>query len=53
MYKWMFLALIAAGVGLYFGGALEIDDSGDNVNISVDKDKAKALGESLKEQLQE
>lgn len=53
MYKLIFLALVLAVTGLYFSGALEFDDSGDNINISVDKDKAKALGESIKEQLED
>jgi len=52
MSKLILLVLFVSLAGLYFSGALEFDDSGDSVNMSIDKDKAKALGESVKKQLQ-
>ena len=53
MYKLMFLVVIVGIIGLYFSGALDFDTSGESVDITIDKDKAKAFGESIQEQIQE
>ena len=53
MYKWVFLVLIVIGVALYFTGALEVDNSQDSVSVTVDKSKAKELGESIKDKIEE
>ena len=53
MLKWMSLAIVLLGFGLYFGGALNFSDSGDSIDISIDKDKAEELGESLRDKLEE
>ena len=53
MYKWVFLVLIVIGVALYFTGALEVDNSQDSMSVTVDKNKAKELGESIKEKIEE
>ena len=53
MLKWISLAIVLTAVALYFSGALELDNSGDSVNITVDKDKAQDLGESIKEKFDE
>jgi hypothetical protein len=53
MLKWISLALVVVGVILYFTGALEIDNSADSVDFSIDKDKAAALKEKLKDKLEE
>ena len=53
MYKLLFLALIVIALALYFTGALEVDTSGDSVNLSVDKEKAIELGESVKDKIEE
>lgn len=52
MYKWIFLALVFIGAVLYFAGALAFDTSGDSVDISIDKQKAQNLGESIKDNLE-
>jgi len=53
MIKWISLAIVLAAVALYFTGALELDDSGDSVNITIDKEKAQDFGESIKERLED
>jgi len=53
MYKWVFLVLICTGLALYFTGALEFDNSEKSVSVSVDKEKAKELGESIKDKLED
>ncbi len=53
MYKLIFLGLIAIGLLLYFSGALEFDNSDESVRITVDKEKTKELGESIKDQLED
>jgi len=52
MLKWIALAVVFIAVILYFAGALEIDNSAKTVDISVDKDKTKELGESIKKSLE-
>ena len=47
------MAIVLLVIGLYFGGALDFSDGGDSIDISIDKDKAEELGESLREKLEE
>jgi hypothetical protein len=53
MLKWISLALVVVAVILYFSGALEIENSTDSVDISIDKEKTKALKEKIKDKLDE
>lgn len=53
MFKWISLVLVIVGVILYFTGALEIDNNTDSVDISIDKEKTKALKEKIKDKLEE
>ncbi len=53
MYKWIFLALFFLGTALYFTGALDLDMSGEKIDVSIDKEKATELGESLKEKIEQ
>lgn len=53
MYKWVFLGLFVIAVALYFTGALEVDNTQDSVSVTVDKNKAKELGESIKDKIEE
>jgi len=53
MYKWVFVILVIVGLGLYFSGALWVINSEESVSVTVDKDKAKELGESIKDKIEE
>ncbi|MFC2074428.1 hypothetical protein ACFLR3_04165 [Campylobacterota bacterium] len=53
MIKWLVLLLVVAGIALYFVGALEVDNTQDSVSVTVDKSKAKELGESIKDKIEE
>ena len=52
MLKWISFVIVVMAIVLYFTGALEFSDKSNSINISVDKDKAKDLGESIKDKLQ-
>jgi len=51
MYKLIFIGLIVTAVALYFTGALNFGMNGDNIDVSIDKNKAKELGESINDKL--
>ncbi len=53
MYKWIFIGLAIMGLVLYFTGALEIVNSDERVSVTVDKDKAKEFGSSIKQKIKE
>jgi hypothetical protein len=53
MIKWAFLVLVVMAIILYFTGALEVDNTQDSVSVTVDKNKAKELGESIKDKIEE
>jgi len=53
MLKWILLALCIIAAALYFTGTLDFDASGDKIDISIDKDKAKELGESIKDKIED
>ena len=53
MYKLIFFVLILTGGALYFYGALEFDTQTDRLDISLDKEKAKELGESIKDKIEQ
>lgn len=53
MFKWIFLALFFTLAALYFTGALDWDMSGDKIDVSIDKSKAKELGESIRDKIEE
>ena len=53
MIKWMVIVLIVVAIALYFTGALEVDNTQDSVSVTVDKNKAKELGESIKDKIEE
>ena len=53
MLKLISLVLVIVGVVLYFTGALEIENNDDSVEISIDKDKTKALKDKIKDKLEE
>lgn len=53
MYKWIFIALLFAGAALYFTGALDFVMDEDTIDLSIDKNKAKELGESIRDKIEE
>ena len=53
MHKWIVFILIFAGVVLYFMGALDFDMSSDKIDVSIDKNKAKEIGESIRDKIEE
>ena len=53
MLRWFALAVVAVGIVLYFYGALELSNGSDSVDISIDKEKTKELGESIKDKIEE
>lgn len=53
MYKWIFLALLFAGTALYFMGALDFAMDDDKIDVSIDKNKAKEIGESIRDKIEE
>lgn len=53
MIKWAFLLLMIIAISLYFAGALEVDNTQDSVSVTVDKNKAKELRESIKDKIEE
>lgn len=51
MLKWILIVIVLIGAVLYFNGALEFDSSDNKLNISIDKNKAEELGESVKDKI--
>lgn len=53
MIKWVVIVLSVVAITLYFTGALEVDNTQESVSFTVDKNKAKELGESIKDKIEE